>query len=82
MIHSVNGNRVLYDAQMREPALPLVAQAPVCLAQGDIRLRLADVQSTFGVDSSDIVSSIPAASATLFSGAAWLTAAPFAFVIP
>jgi protease YdgD len=66
----------------RTPELPVVAQGPICFAQGDIRVSLADVQSKLSPDTSDIVSSIRVKNAPLFSAAAWLTAKPFAIAIP
>jgi protease YdgD len=67
--------------QTREPELPVVAQGPVCVAQGDIRVSLADVLSKLSPDTSDIVSSIHTKSVRLFSGAAWLTAKPFVIAV-
>ena len=63
------------------PELPLVAEGPVCVPQGNVSVSLANVQATFGIDGSDIVSSIPTESA-LLSAAAWLTAKPFPIAIP
>ena len=70
------------DKAPRSPELPVVAQGPVCLPQGNVSPSFVDVQATFGIDSSDIVSSIPTKSTPLFSAAAWLTAKPFAVAIP